>query len=202
MTREELEAAIRRYSEIYDIPYDVAYRLIQRESGFNPNAVGGIGELGLGQVRPTTAQDPGYGVRPVDPELLNDPNENLRFTFEYLAALRDEFGSLPLGLAGYNAGPQRVVETGGIPDAARAYVNEVMGTPTPRPEGLESVIAERMAEREARDRRDAGMDFFANMIRQRMEAESSRQAPAPQAQVQPGRRRRTSGLGSLGGMLD
>ena len=198
MTREELEAAIRRYSDMYDIPYDVAYRLIQRESGFDPNAVGGIGERGLGQVRPTTAQDPGYGVRPVDPELLNDPNENLRITFEYLAALRDEFGSLPLGLAGYNAGPQRVIEAGGIPDAARAYVNEVMGTPTPRPEGLESIIAERMAP----DRRDAGMDFFANMIRQRMEAESSRQAPAPTAQVQPGRRRRTSGLGSMGDMLD
>ena len=135
-----------------------------------------------------------------DASLYSSPQSSDSSTFLEAGFFNAFF--LPLGLAGYNAGPQRVVEAGGIPDAARAYVNEVMGTPTPRPEGLESVIAERMAEREARDRRDAGMDFFANMIRQRMEAESSRQAPAPTAQVQPGRRRRTSGLGSMGGMLD
>lgn len=201
MTREELEAAVRRYAEQYNIPYDVAYRLIQRESRFNPEAVGGIGELGLGQVRPTTAQDPGYGVRPIDPSLLTDPNENLRFTFEYLSALRDHFGGdLSLALAGYNAGPGSVEAAGGIPEAARAYVNEVMATPTPRPEGLEAVLAERLAEREARDRREAGMDFFANMVRQQMEADAAVQAPAPTAQVQPGRRR--SGIGSMGMMLD
>lgn len=132
----EFEDIIRQYAEDYDIPYDVAFRLIQRESGFNPDAVGGVGEVGLGQVRPTTAESPGFGVAPIDPERLTDPEENVRFALEYLDALRDEFGSLELGLAAYNAGPQRVAETGGVPEVSRDYVDTIMAAPTPRPDDL------------------------------------------------------------------
>lgn len=67
---------------------------------------------------------------------------------------------------------------------------------------VEQTLAERLAEREARDKREAGMSFFANMVRQQMADDASIQAPKAQAKVQPGRRRRRSGLGSMGSILD
>jgi len=43
--------------------------MILQESGGDPKAIGGIGERGLGQIRPTTAIMPGYGVQSLFPEL-------------------------------------------------------------------------------------------------------------------------------------
>ncbi len=45
--------------------------MILQESGGDPRAIGGIGERGLGQIRPTTAIMPGYGVQSLFPELAN-----------------------------------------------------------------------------------------------------------------------------------
>lgn len=90
------------------------------ESGFDPDAVSSAGAIGLTQLMPGTAD--GLGVDP------HDPIENLEGGARYLAWTIDEFGSLELGLAAYNAGPGTVRAAGGIPDIAetRAYVPKVL----------------------------------------------------------------------------
>lgn len=82
--------------------------LIQRESNFDPNAISTQGAIGLGQLMPGTAVDMGVA----DPY---DPKSNLNGAAKYFTMLLARFGSLQLALAAYNAGPERIVEYGGIP---------------------------------------------------------------------------------------
>ena len=120
--------------------------LIQQESGGDPNAVSPKGATGLTQVMPSTAVDPGFGVKNIferaeergipvpsyDEEgaklLLNDPQLNLEFGHDYLAAMKGVHGSDELALASYNAGPGAVQKAGGIPafPETQQYVQNVM----------------------------------------------------------------------------
>lgn len=90
------------------------------ESRFDQDAVSHAGAIGLTQLMPATAA--GLGVDPTD------PIENLDGGARYLAWTIEEFGSVELGLAAYNAGPGAVRAAGGIPDIAetRAYVPKVL----------------------------------------------------------------------------
>jgi len=94
--------------------------MIWQESGFDPEAVSPSGAIGLTQLMPATA-----GGLEVDPW---DTTENLEGGARYLAWAIDEFGSVELGLAAYNAGPNRVRAAGGIPEIpeTRAYVPRVL----------------------------------------------------------------------------
>lgn len=77
------------YKEASDrtgIPVDVLIAQHRQESGFNPNATGKAGEIGIGQVHPDTARNPGYGMAGVDPETLRDPRANINFSADYLKA--------------------------------------------------------------------------------------------------------------------
>ena len=105
----------------YDIPEDLFLRLIQQESGWNPNAVSPKGATGLAQLMPQTAR-----VLGVD---INDPAENLDGGARYLRAMYDKFGSWRLALAAYNAGPGAVEQYGGIPPYAETknYVIAILG---------------------------------------------------------------------------
>ena len=68
------------------IPAEVLIAQHRQESGFNPNARGKAGEIGIGQVMPATAMAPGYGMDPVDPATLTDPRSNIMFSARYLKA--------------------------------------------------------------------------------------------------------------------
>jgi hypothetical protein len=94
--------------------------LVWQESGFDATAISPSGAIGLAQLMPATARELG-----VDPE---SAAQNLEGGARYLAWTIDEFGSIDLGLAAYNAGPGRVREAGGIPDIAetQAYVPRVL----------------------------------------------------------------------------
>ncbi|MDJ0954325.1 MAG: lytic transglycosylase domain-containing protein [Acidimicrobiia bacterium] len=94
--------------------------MVWQESGFRPDAVSRSGAIGLAQLMPGTAD----GLE-VDPW---DPVQNLDGGARYLAWTIEEFGSVELGLAAYNAGPGRVREAGGIPNIAetQAYVPRVL----------------------------------------------------------------------------
>lgn len=77
--------------------------LIQQESGGNPNAVSPKGAMGLTQIMPATARNPGFGVTPLRD---NSPQENVRFGRDYLLAQLKRYPGRPdLALAAYNAGP-------------------------------------------------------------------------------------------------
>ena len=83
----------------YGIPHSVFEGLIRAESGFNPKALGGSGEIGLGQLMPSTAR--GLGV--VDP---HDIDQNLDASARYLADQYKSTGSWEKALSAYNRGPK------------------------------------------------------------------------------------------------
>lgn len=60
------------------------------------------------QVMPATARDPGFGLRPANP---NDPADMNRLGREYRAEMQQRYGGdLAKMWAAYNAGPGRVDE--------------------------------------------------------------------------------------------
>lgn len=105
----------------HGVPEDLFLRLVQQESGWNPQAVSHKGAIGLAQLMPETARDLG-----VDPR---DPAANLDGGARYLRMQHQAFGSWPLALAAYNAGPGAVARHGGIPPFAetQTYVVAVWG---------------------------------------------------------------------------
>jgi hypothetical protein len=74
--------------------------LVYRESKFDPNAVGGVGEIGLGQIKPSTGKLMGYTEKD-----LKIPSKNIDATLQYLNQNLIKFNDPVLAVAGYNAGP-------------------------------------------------------------------------------------------------
>ena len=107
-------------AETHYIPPRVFLALIDAESGFNTTAVSPKGAIGLTQLMPGTAK--ALGVNP------HDPQENLTGGARYLSQQYERFGTWPLALAAYNAGPTRVARLGRIPNIreTKAFVARVM----------------------------------------------------------------------------
>jgi soluble lytic murein transglycosylase-like protein len=82
----DLMPAFEQASRATGIPVSVLAAKVRQESSFNPNAVGRAGEIGLAQIMPSTARDPGFGMQGVDPNSLRDPAANIMFGAQYLAA--------------------------------------------------------------------------------------------------------------------
>jgi len=102
----DLEPILSEAAWHYALPVPLIRALIKVESNFNPGAVSPKGAMGLMQLMPGTASD--LGVR--DPYCVR---ENVLAGCRYFRYLLDMFNqSLPLALAAYNAGSQRVVNAG------------------------------------------------------------------------------------------
>lgn len=91
------------------IPMDVLIAQGKQESNFNPDAVGSAGEIGLHQIKPSTAAQPGYGLKGIDPATLKDPAVNINFAADYLKAKAgnpnfNDPASVNAALASYNGG--------------------------------------------------------------------------------------------------
>jgi soluble lytic murein transglycosylase-like protein len=72
------------------------------ESNNNPGAVSPAGAMGVSQVMPATAAQPGFGVTPARD---NSPAELQRVGDETLAAYTQHYGNAALGHIAYNWGP-------------------------------------------------------------------------------------------------
>lgn len=96
---------------------------IQQESGFNPRAVSGAGAGGIAQFMPATGR--AYGLSPAD---RYDPDKAIPAQAHLMHDLLRQFGSVPLALAAYNAGPGAVARCGCIPSfpETQRYVAAIM----------------------------------------------------------------------------
>ena len=106
----------------YGLNPDIFVRQIDAESSFNPNAVSSAGAIGLGQLMPNTARE--LGVDPTNPE------QSLEGAAMYMKQQLDRFGTYPLALSAYNAGPSRVSAANGVPDITETknYVSKILGS--------------------------------------------------------------------------
>ena len=141
-------------------PQDIYGRMIQAESGGRQTGPGGQiltspkGAMGVGQIMPTTAMQPGYGVQnifdlaqqrniPVPSrdqagaqQLLGNEQLNREFGQNYYNAMNQRFGTEG-GVAAYNAGPGRVqanmaanagqLNTQQLPQETQDYIQKVLG---------------------------------------------------------------------------
>ena len=91
-----------------------------QESRGRMRAISPRGALGVMQLMPSTASELG-----VNPRVMTD---NIRGGAIYLRRQLDRFGTVPLALAAYNAGPGAVLRYGGIPPyrETRSYVARIM----------------------------------------------------------------------------
>lgn len=105
----------------HGVPEDLFLRLVQQESGWNPNAVSGKGATGLAQLMPDTARLLGVDIA--------DPHDNLDGGARYLRMMYDRFGDWKLALAAYNAGPLAVDKHDGVPpyQETQSYVVAILG---------------------------------------------------------------------------
>jgi hypothetical protein len=104
----------------YGVDASLLAAVASQESGFNSQAVSPAGAQGLMQFMPATAK--GLGVNAFDPSSAIDG------AARYLSSLTQQFGSTPLALAAYNAGPGAVRQYGGIPPYGETqnYVRSVL----------------------------------------------------------------------------
>lgn len=161
---------------------DIIESLIRRESSGKANAVGKANEKGLMQVTPIVAKQ--YGV---DPAALSDPNVNRMVGTRYLNDLYKQFGSVPLALAAYNAGPTNV-RRGVIPDSTKAYVREIL-------EGVGSLASKAIGEGTAE-----GGGHYYSAKRKQWYADPEGKVPLPETAVPETKRVKVASIASPGKM--
>jgi soluble lytic murein transglycosylase len=103
--------------------------LIKTESGFNPNARGRHGEIGLMQIMPRTAQWMALRMNITwrGPEALNDPEYNIRLATAYLDFLRRRFSAVGTDyVSAYNMGAANVRRLKAKAVQPAIYANKVL----------------------------------------------------------------------------
>ncbi|MDL1968545.1 MAG: lytic transglycosylase domain-containing protein [Deltaproteobacteria bacterium] len=106
----------------YGVSFPLLKALIKVESNFNPKAVSKAGAMGLMQIMPQNFD----ALKITNPF---NPRENILGGTLYLKQLMTRFkGKLPLVLAAYNAGPNRVARYKAIPPIKETenYVKKIM----------------------------------------------------------------------------
>ena len=121
-SRTAYDDIIRDVAGRYDVEYATIKAVIHAESAFNSSAVSPKGAQGLMQLMPATAQQ-----HQVQDAFV--PRQNIEGGARHLRMLLHRYdGNLPLALAAYNAGTQRVDNAGGIPQISETqnYVQRVL----------------------------------------------------------------------------
>jgi hypothetical protein len=112
------------------VPSGLFEALVQAESRGKHSAVSSKGARSAAQLMPGTMRDPGYGIKPVQDESLQ---ENLRVGREYLGVMLKKYGgNVDHALAAYNWGPGNVdkwLRRGGdpseLPRETKTYIPRV-----------------------------------------------------------------------------
>ena len=115
------DAIFEEASRTYGVSKSLLIAVAKAESNFNPNDVSHAGASGIMQLMPGTAKS--LGVKNVF-----DPYENIMGGAKLLRDNIKSFGSVPLALAAYNAGPGAVKKYNGVPPykETQNYVKKIM----------------------------------------------------------------------------
>ena len=120
--REDINNLVEKYSKEYNLEPALIQQLINVASGYDPNAVGKNGQLGLMQINPSLLGQ--FGVtNPFDPQ------QNISAGTQHLSQLlQNNSGNLPLALAAYNTDPMTVKRFGGVPPYldTKNFVNQII----------------------------------------------------------------------------
>jgi hypothetical protein len=114
--------AINRAAQRWSVSAALLSAQLYAESGFNPFATSSAGAQGIAQFMPGTARS--YGLdNPFDAAAAINAQAHM------MRDLLGRFGSVPLALAAYNAGPGAVARCGCIPPypETRGYVARILG---------------------------------------------------------------------------
>jgi hypothetical protein len=113
---------LRTAAQRWNVSAKLLAAQLYAESGFNPFAVSSAGAQGIAQFMPATARAVGLDDS-FDPEQAIDAQAHL------MRDLLRQFGSVPLALAAYNAGPGAVSRCGCVPPypETRGYVARILG---------------------------------------------------------------------------
>ena len=108
-------------SRTYGVSKSLLLAVAKQESNFDANSVSHAGAQGIMQLMPGTAKT--LGVKNAF-----DPYENIMGGAKLLRDNIRAFGSIPLALAAYNAGPGAVKKYGGVPPykETQDYVKKIM----------------------------------------------------------------------------
>ena len=107
--RAAVRAIVEQEVRKTGLPADVADAVVQVESNYNPSVIGGVGEIGLMQIRPGTAAMLGFRG---STEELAKPEINIHYGVAYLSkAWRLANGDLCRTLMKYRAGHGQEVMT-------------------------------------------------------------------------------------------
>ena len=100
--RSSFRALIEKEARREGLAPEIAEAVMAVESGYNPAAIGGVGEIGLMQILPSTARMLGFGGSDAD---LAIPATNIHYGVTYLAqAWRRAGGDLCTAVMKYRAG--------------------------------------------------------------------------------------------------
>ena len=115
-------------------------KIIEIESSGNPDAVSNHGAKGLMQLKDSTADKPGFGVKPAvrNADGSISPEENVRVGTDYFDALTKEYdGDIVVAAMAYNAGPGTInkwIEDGRdfskLRKETQDYVKKIFGEDT------------------------------------------------------------------------
>ena len=107
----------------HGVPPSLIHAVIQKESGYNPNARSRKNARGLMQVTPATARFVGV----TSAQALYDPQTNIHAGAAYLKYLMRTHTTFDEVLAAYNSGPGNVRKYNGVPpfSETRRYVRDV-----------------------------------------------------------------------------
>ncbi len=102
----------------YAVPEEVIYAVMSVESDFKSDAQSSKGAIGLMQITPDTFNwlCSKNGAEDTNPELLYNPETNIRYGTYFLSLLYSEFGVWDTAFAAYNAGRGKVNEWLKSPD--------------------------------------------------------------------------------------
>ena len=102
---------IKKYSDAHGLDPYLMTALVAQESTFTRDVRSSANAVGLMQLIPSTARLVArqLGIRGFNTRMLTTPETNVRLGMKYFKDMSDKFGGDHFALAGYNAGPHRVV---------------------------------------------------------------------------------------------